>query len=78
MSATELPDVALEAFTLLRERLKTGVRRVMKIDRKHPHYVGAVIMAIGCEAVGRLLTAMDGESRAPQEIFVTALVRQYS
>lgn len=34
-------------------------------------------MAIGCEAVGRLLTAMDGESRVPHEIFVTALVRPY-
>ena len=36
MSATELPDVALEAFTVQRERLKSGVRRVMEIDRKHP------------------------------------------
>ena len=77
MSETEPPDDALEEFSLLRERLKSGVRRVMEINRKHPHYVAAVIMAIGCEAVGRLLTAMDGERREPHDIFVKELVRQY-
>jgi len=77
VTETEPADHALEEFSLLRERLKSGVRRVMEVNRKHPHYVAAVIMAIGCEAVGRLLTAMDGESRAPHDIFVRELVRQY-
>jgi len=74
---TEPTDDALEEFKVLRERLKAGARRVMEINRKHPHYVAAVIMAIGCEAVGRLLTALDGGSRAPHEIFVKDLVRPY-
>ena len=77
MSETEPADDALDKFLLLRERLKSGVRRVMEINRKHPHYVAAATMAIGCEAVGQLLTAMDGESRAPHDIFVKELVHQY-
>lgn len=77
MRENEPPDDALAEFTTLRERLKSGVRRVMEIDRKHPHYVAAVVMAIGCEAVGRLLNAMDGGSREAHDIFAKELVCQY-
>ncbi len=70
-------DEALEAFTGLRERLKSGLRRIMEIDRKHPHYVAAVVIAIGCEAVGRLLSAIDGRDRAAHEVFVEDLILPY-
>jgi hypothetical protein len=67
-------DQALEYFTQLRERLKSGLRRVMEIPRKHPHFVAALIMAVGCEAVAKLLSGLDGEKRDDHDVFVRELV----
>ena len=67
-------DEVLETFTILRERLKNGVDRVLEIDRKHPHYVAALIIAAGCEAVGHLLQSVDGRMREDHEVFVSAIV----
>lgn len=71
------PDQALDVYTVLRESLKRGLRRVMDIPREHPHYVAAVVVAVGCEAVGRLMSATDGETRAPSQIFADELVAPY-
>jgi hypothetical protein len=46
----------------------------MEIDRKEPHFVAALIMAAGCEAVGKLLDAIDGGKRDTHDIFVRELV----
>ncbi len=67
-------DEALEYFTVLRERLKSGLRRVMEIPRKQPHFVAALIMAVGCEAVGKLLSGIDGRKRADHDVFVSELI----
>jgi hypothetical protein len=48
-------DDLLEAFERLRGWIKTGLRRVMEIPRKQPHYAAALLIVIGCEALGRLL-----------------------
>jgi hypothetical protein len=67
-------DEALIVFDVLRERLKSGLRRVMEIDRKEPHFVAALIMAAGCEAVGKLLDAVDGGKHEAHDVFVRDLV----
>ena len=67
-------DLALVYFTPLRERLKSGLRRVMEIPRKHPHFVAALIMAVGCEAVAKLLSGIDGKKREDHHVFVRELV----
>jgi hypothetical protein len=69
-----MPDEPLAYFGVLRERLKSGLRRVMEIDRKEPHFVAALIMAVGCEAVGKLLEGVDGTKRETHEVFVDELV----
>ena len=74
MAASESPDAAFESFNVLRERLKSGLRRVMEIKRKEPHFVAALIMAAGCEAVGKLLDAIDGTKREAHDVFVRELV----
>jgi hypothetical protein len=48
-------DDRLEAFARLRGWIKTGLRRVLEIPRKHPHYAAALLVVVGCEALGRLL-----------------------
>jgi hypothetical protein len=67
-------DEALEYFTQLRERLKSGLRRVMEVPKKQPHFVAALIVAVGCEAVGQLLSGLDGEKRADHDVFVREIV----
>ncbi len=67
-------DEALVIYDILRERLKSGLRRVMEIKRKQPHFVAALIMAAGCEAVGKLLDAIDGGKRQPHDVFVRELI----
>jgi len=69
-----MPDEPLEYFGVLRERLKSGRRRVMEIDRKEPHFVAALLMAVGCEAVGKLLEGVDGKERETHDLFVEELV----
>jgi hypothetical protein len=53
---TDYPhDDLLETFEGLRERVKIALRRVMEIRRKQPHYAAALIVVVGCEALGLLL-----------------------
>ncbi len=67
-------DEALVIYDILRERLKSCLRRVLEIKRKRPHFVAALIMAAGCEAVGKLLDAIEGGKRQPHDVFVRELI----
>jgi hypothetical protein len=55
MPVDPFADDVLDAFERLRGWIKTGLRRVMEIERKQPHYAAALLVVIGCEALGRLL-----------------------
>jgi len=48
-------DDLIETFEGLRTRLKMALRRIREIPRKQPHYSAALLVVIGCEALGRLL-----------------------
>lgn len=61
-------DDLLEAFERLRGWLKAGLRRVMEIPRKQPHYAAALLVVIGCEALGRLLY------NRKEQVFVKELI----
>ena len=74
---SEAKDEALETYTVLRERLKTGLRRVMEATKKHPHYAAALVVVVGCEAVAELLSGVDGKKRQVWEVFVQELVLPY-
>jgi len=73
---SEAPE-ALETFEELRRQLKNAIRRVMEIPREHPHYAAGLIVAAGCEAVGKILDSVDGGKRAPSEVFVRELIAPY-
>jgi hypothetical protein len=64
-------DDLLEAFERLRGWIKTGLRRVMEIPRKQPHYAAALLIVIGCEALGRLLY------NKKEQVFVKELIARY-
>src|ERR1700694_3166877 len=64
-------DDLLEAFERLRGWIKTGLRRVMEISRKQPHYAAALLIVIGCEALGRLLYSKK------ERVFVKDLIAPY-
>jgi hypothetical protein len=67
-------DEVLETCLVLVERLINGLRRVMEIRRKEPHYIAALTIAAGCEAIGRLLESVDGKCRDDEDIFVEELI----
>ncbi len=73
MIAAEADEV-LQHFEVIRERLKSGLRRVMEITRKEPHYVAGLVIAAGCEAMGHVLECVDSRKRAPEEVFVQEMV----
>jgi hypothetical protein len=64
-------DDLLETFERLRRWVKTGLRRVMEIPRKQPHYAAALLVVIGCEALGRLLY------NKKEHVFVKELIGPY-
>mgnify|MGYP003576683064 CR=1 FL=1 len=67
-------DEVIEVYEVLRERLKSGIRRILEIDRKQPHFIPVVVMAIGCEAVGQVLQSVDGQERKPWDVFVEEMI----
>ena len=59
-------------FEELHGRIKSGLRRILEIERKHPHYGAALVIVVGCEALARLRGRKEKDKAS---IFVEMLMR---
>ena len=66
-------DDLLENFRVFRERVKSGLRRVMEIKSKEPHYASLLIIVTACE----ILSVLRYGKKAKSRVFVAELIGRH-
>lgn len=66
-------DDILPAFLTFRERAKSGLRRILEIERKQPHYPALLLIVTTCEVLSTLRYGRKAKSR----VFVDELIGKH-